>query len=310
MLAVGGRFGAIAFHSLEDRPVKQFLAAKARGCVCPPELPVCVCGHEPEAELLTRRAVSPGPGRDRGQPALALGPPAGRAEDRRGDADGGDRLMAVAAPARKTAPAPAPSRTTPPRTPAPQKTAAPARKAPARKATPRTRRAARRGRGRRPARAPAPPRRPPARPRPAALRAAPSRRRAGRRRPAHPARRPHRGRGRAAARLRPGRADDPRPRLDRASSACSWSGSSPSTWSPSASPPPPARSTQQITALEQGELGPARPRRAARQHRPGRARRRRRSAWRCPSSDDIHFIEAGPDDVATAAQRLAAAGPG
>jgi 16S rRNA (cytosine1402-N4)-methyltransferase len=61
MLAVGGRFGAISFHSLEDRPVKQFLAARARGCVCPPELPVCVCGHEPEAELLTRRAVSPGP---------------------------------------------------------------------------------------------------------------------------------------------------------------------------------------------------------------------------------------------------------
>ncbi|HEX3734158.1 MAG TPA: 16S rRNA (cytosine(1402)-N(4))-methyltransferase RsmH [Solirubrobacterales bacterium] len=60
-LAVGGRLGAIAFHSLEDRPVKQFLAAKARGCVCPPELPVCVCGHEPEAELLTRRSVSPGP---------------------------------------------------------------------------------------------------------------------------------------------------------------------------------------------------------------------------------------------------------
>ncbi|MDX6603644.1 MAG: rRNA (cytosine1402-N4)-methyltransferase [Solirubrobacterales bacterium] len=61
MLALGGRFGAISFHSLEDRPVKQFLAARARGCVCPPELPVCVCGHDPEAELLTRRAVSPGP---------------------------------------------------------------------------------------------------------------------------------------------------------------------------------------------------------------------------------------------------------
>jgi 16S rRNA (cytosine1402-N4)-methyltransferase len=61
MLPVGGRFGAIAFHSLEDRPVKQFLAGRARGCVCPPELPVCVCGHEPEAELLTRRAVAPGP---------------------------------------------------------------------------------------------------------------------------------------------------------------------------------------------------------------------------------------------------------
>jgi 16S rRNA (cytosine1402-N4)-methyltransferase len=60
-LKLGGRCAAISFHSLEDRPVKQFLAAKARGCVCPPEIPVCVCGHEPEAELLSRRAVSPGP---------------------------------------------------------------------------------------------------------------------------------------------------------------------------------------------------------------------------------------------------------
>ena len=61
MLAPGGRFAAISFHSLEDRPVKQFLAERAKGCVCPPELPVCVCGREPEAELLTRRAVAPGP---------------------------------------------------------------------------------------------------------------------------------------------------------------------------------------------------------------------------------------------------------
>ena len=61
MLPLRGRFGAIYFHSLEDRPVKQFLAEKARGCICPPELPVCVCGHEPEAELLTRRAIAPGP---------------------------------------------------------------------------------------------------------------------------------------------------------------------------------------------------------------------------------------------------------
>ncbi len=67
-LALGGRLGAISFHSLEDRTVKQFLAAKARGCVCPPELPVCVCGHEPEAELLTRRAVSPGPEEEEANP--------------------------------------------------------------------------------------------------------------------------------------------------------------------------------------------------------------------------------------------------
>jgi 16S rRNA (cytosine1402-N4)-methyltransferase len=60
MLPVGGRLAAISFHSLEDRRVKRFLAGRARGCVCPPELPVCVCGREPEAELLTRRAISPG----------------------------------------------------------------------------------------------------------------------------------------------------------------------------------------------------------------------------------------------------------
>ncbi len=59
MLPVGGRLAAISFHSLEDRRVKRFLAERARGCVCPPELPICVCGHEPEAELLTRRAVAP-----------------------------------------------------------------------------------------------------------------------------------------------------------------------------------------------------------------------------------------------------------
>ena len=62
VLRPGGRFGAIAFHSLEDRSVKRFLADRARGCICPPEFPVCVCGREPEAELLTRRAVAPSPG--------------------------------------------------------------------------------------------------------------------------------------------------------------------------------------------------------------------------------------------------------
>jgi 16S rRNA (cytosine1402-N4)-methyltransferase len=62
VLRPGGRFAAISFHSLEDRRVKRFLTARARGCICPPELPVCVCGHEPEAELITRRAVAPTPG--------------------------------------------------------------------------------------------------------------------------------------------------------------------------------------------------------------------------------------------------------
>jgi 16S rRNA (cytosine1402-N4)-methyltransferase len=62
VLREGGRLGAISFHSLEDRRVKRFLADRARGCVCPPELPVCVCGREPEAELVTRRSVVPSAG--------------------------------------------------------------------------------------------------------------------------------------------------------------------------------------------------------------------------------------------------------
>jgi 16S rRNA (cytosine1402-N4)-methyltransferase len=62
VLGVGGRFAGISFHSLEDRRIKRFLAILARGCICPPEIPICVCGHEPEAELLTRRAVAPTPG--------------------------------------------------------------------------------------------------------------------------------------------------------------------------------------------------------------------------------------------------------
>jgi 16S rRNA (cytosine1402-N4)-methyltransferase len=59
LLRDGGRLGAISFQSLEDRRVKRFFADRARGCICPPELPVCRCGHEPEAELITRRAVKP-----------------------------------------------------------------------------------------------------------------------------------------------------------------------------------------------------------------------------------------------------------
>jgi 16S rRNA (cytosine1402-N4)-methyltransferase len=62
LLRPGGRMAAISFHSLEDRRVKRFLADRARGCICPPEIPVCVCGREPEAELLSRRAVAPTPG--------------------------------------------------------------------------------------------------------------------------------------------------------------------------------------------------------------------------------------------------------
>jgi 16S rRNA (cytosine1402-N4)-methyltransferase len=62
LLKSGGRMAAVSFHSLEDRPVKQFFAELARGCVCPPELPACVCGRQPQAELITRRALKPTPG--------------------------------------------------------------------------------------------------------------------------------------------------------------------------------------------------------------------------------------------------------
>jgi 16S rRNA (cytosine1402-N4)-methyltransferase len=62
VLRENGRLAAISFHSLEDRRVKRFLAERARGCICPPDFPVCVCGREPEAELLTGRAIAPTPG--------------------------------------------------------------------------------------------------------------------------------------------------------------------------------------------------------------------------------------------------------
>ena len=56
----GGRVAVIAFHSLEDRMVKQRFVKAAKGCICPPDLPVCGCGRTPEFRLVTSKAVRPG----------------------------------------------------------------------------------------------------------------------------------------------------------------------------------------------------------------------------------------------------------
>lgn len=57
VLAPGGRLVVISFHSLEDRIVKRFIARESADCLCPPQVPVCVCGHRPRLSRVTKRAV-------------------------------------------------------------------------------------------------------------------------------------------------------------------------------------------------------------------------------------------------------------
>jgi len=73
MLRPGGRIAVISFHSLEDRIVKRFFAAQARGCVCPPDFPVCVCGKTPELRSTSRKAIRPSGAETAANPRSASG---------------------------------------------------------------------------------------------------------------------------------------------------------------------------------------------------------------------------------------------
>lgn len=55
----GGRLAVITFHSLEDRIVKQTFSELSKGCICPPNFPVCVCGKKPQVKIITRKPILP-----------------------------------------------------------------------------------------------------------------------------------------------------------------------------------------------------------------------------------------------------------